>query len=655
MYVRLWEKEVVKVLFPSLLAVFLFVFALNQIVLPTFRENLFDKKKETIREVTEVVLDILAYYRHLQESGQVNQQQAQNSAIQQIKNLRYGREKKDYFWINDMSPEMIMHPYRTDLEGKDLSSFVDSQGKKLFVDLVSIVEDNGSGYLDYMWQWKDTPSTVVPKISFVKAFVPWNWIIGTGVYVEDVEKEISLLVKKMVSYTILIFVLVCLLSFYIIRQSLIAAERRNGIEVQLRKHKEDLVKLVDERTVELLESNKQLTGEISRRKIMEKNACRAHKMEAVGTLAGGIAHDFNNILQAILGFAEISLLSVDGKSNIGRNIQNILQAGLRGRDLVSQILTFSKATLLEERRENFCLQSAVSEALRFLQSTLPANVEINQSINQDCRLVYASYTQIQQIVLNLCTNANHAMGEKEGIISVSLAEKNLSKEDRREFPELLQDSYVVLSIDDNGCGMKENTLERIFDPYFTTKKHGEGTGLGLASVLGIVKSHNGAIRVTSQYGKGSQFQIFFPVSDGNETVDPVGDVVDFEVIPKLSKNVLFVDDESMIVELGKLYLEKAGCTVTGCNSSIKAYDIFKVAPSRFDVVVTDQTMPAMTGMELSRKLLELRPDIPIILTTGYSDVVDEELARSVGIKEYLTKPLTIAQLIHTIQRVLSQE
>lgn len=244
------------------------------------------------------------------------------------------------------------------------------------------------------------------------------------------------------------------------------------------------------------------------------------------------------------------------------------------------------------------------------------------------------------------------MEKKGGIISVSLDEKILSKEDKVEFPELLQDRHVVLSVDDKGCGMNENTLERIFDPYFTTKKHRGGTGLGLASVQGIVKSYNGAIRVNSQYGKGSQFQILFPVSDGNETVDHLGEVADSAVVPKLSKNVLFVDDESMIVELGKLYLEKAGCTVTACDSSIKAYDMFKEAPGRFDVVITDQTMPAMTGIELSRKLLELRSDIPIVLTTGYSDVVDEELARSVGVKEYLMKPLTIAQLIHTIQRVL---
>lgn len=330
MYVRFWEKEVTKVLFPSLVAVFLFAFTLYQIMLPAFRENLFDKKKEAIREVTQVVFDILVYYQYLQESGQLNQQQAQNSAIQQIKSLRYGKEKKDYFWINDMNPEMIMHPYRSDLEGKDLSNFVDSQGKKLFVDMVSIAEARGEGYLDYLWQWQDNPSNVVPKLSFVKAFSPWSWVVGTGVYVEEVDNEIRLLAKEMVSYSMVIFALVCLLSFYIVRQSLIAAERRNNIEMQLRKHKEHLAKLVGERTAELLEANKQLTREISQRKILEKTICQAHKMEAVGTLAGGIAHDFNNILQAILGFAEISLFSVDGESNIGKNIQKIIQAGQRG-------------------------------------------------------------------------------------------------------------------------------------------------------------------------------------------------------------------------------------------------------------------------------------------------------------------------------------
>ncbi len=374
---------------------------------------------------------------------------------------------------------------------------------------------------------------------------------------------------------------------------------------------------------------------------------QAQKMEAIGTLAGGIAHDFNNILYAMLGYAELSMIEVPKDSDIYQNLSEIVKGGKRAADLVRQILTFCRKA--EQEKKTVQLQPIVKEALKLMRGTLPTTIDIRQQINPHCRPILADITQIHQVVVNLCTNAFHAMREQGGVLSVSLTEVDKAKAPH-ELQDLPVEEFVKLSIADTGSGIDQKILERIFDPYFTTKRHGEGTGLGLSTVHGIVKSHGGTITVRSTPGHGSCFNVYLPVLKEKPALS-----LEFETmaLPKVHGRFLFVDDEETIAELGGKILKQIGAEAEVFTNSIAALAAFIAAPEAFDAVITDQTMPGLTGMELAKKILEIRPDIPIILTTGFSENVSEELAKTVGIKEYILKPLSLEVIAWTVSKLLS--
>lgn len=386
--------------------------------------------------------------------------------------------------------------------------------------------------------------------------------------------------------------------------------------------------------------------DISERKQMESFLFHAQKMEAIGTLAGGVAHDFNNILYAIMGYAEISMLDLAEHSPLQRNLEEIVKATKRAADLVKQILSFSRK--VEHKREPLDLQPIIKETLKLLRGTLPTTIEIKKQLDPQCCAVVGDATQIHQILMNLCTNAFHAMRDKGGILTVGLEEIHITSQNKA-FPELTPGCYAKISIQDTGTGMDKKTIDRIFDPYFTTKEFGEGTGLGLASVHGIVKSHGGKITVESVPGEGSVFNVYFktihqaPVS---------ADILSIERLPSLKGRVLFVDDEPMIKAVGETTLKQFGCEVSAFTNSLEALDTFRAEPKSFDLVITDQTMPGLTGDELATAILKLRPDIPIVLTTGYSDKIDAQHAKKIGIKEFILKPLTLKTLAQTAVKFL---
>ncbi|MCB2181934.1 MAG: cache domain-containing protein [Desulfobulbaceae bacterium] len=898
------EKEVVKILLPSMLAVLLFIVSQFCLTVPDVKNNLLTKKKEMISEVTQVAFSILNYYHGLEKDNILSREEAQKRAMLQIKALRYGKEQKDYFWINDTNPKMVMHPYRPELDGQDMSEFADPRGKHLFVEFVKTVEASESGYVDYLWQWKDNPYLIVPKKSFVKSFEPWNWIIGTGVYLKDVDEEIGILIKKIVSYSTLILLLVTLISLYIVRQGMHAAATRKNHEEQLRRHRDHLEALVKIRTKDLESANENLSEEvrvrkqiaeelryqhaflqnviesipypfcvinindfsismtngasrklarsdaqfcytmlhnsdgpcrgtnqtcplhqikkqkksvvvehvhytsdndplrffelhchpifdqygnvvqmiesaidvterrrveknlhlseeryrklietaidaifvsdmetekiiqvnksaekllgipseeiigqtqsqllyppdkssefsesfkkhclngqgilnglsvrhsdghhipveigvstakwgerkvvhgifrdITERKKLENNLCQAQKLEAVGTLAGGIAHDFNNILTAILGFSEMTHIELPDGSKAKNHLYKVIQASRRARDLVSQILTFSAFPHGREGKKSILLQNCVRDALKLLRSTIPTTIELKHNLDPECPPVIANFTQVQQVIFNLCTNAYHAMRDSGGVMQIDVYLQEVT-EDLAAPLKVDSGKYAVLSVKDTGVGMDNETLSRIFDPYFTTKKIHEGTGLGLASVQGVVKSHNGGLRVQSEVGHGSCFEVYFPLSGHAPTQPCEEDDLDPSELPRICKTVLFVDDEQMLVQLGKMYLERVGCFVTACGNSLEAFEKFKNNPDFYDIVVSDQTMPGMTGLDLAKEIKEIRPDIPFIIATGYSDMINEKNAKAKGADEFLMKPLTLRKLLCTIEKVL---
>ena len=372
---------------------------------------------------------------------------------------------------------------------------------------------------------------------------------------------------------------------------------------------------------------------------------QAQKMEAIGTLAGGIAHDFNNILGVILGCAELALIDAPPNSQYVKDLEKIKAAGNRARDLVQQILAFSRQVEIE--RIPLTLQSLIKEALKMLRPSIPSTIEIQDDINPSCGVVLADPTQVHQILMNLCTNANHAMEASGGVLTIKLQPVHIDEKYRIPPLNISPGEYVELTVSDTGTGIGPDIIDKIFDPYFTTKGLSKGTGMGLAIIHGIITEYGGAITVDSKPGDGSSFHVYFPVVEKNE----VSFCQDTEDIPHGEGHILLIDDEELLVDLGQTMLERLGYKVTVCCSSLDALTTFQNSPEDFDIVITDQTMPEMTGSDLARRMLQIRPDIPIILCTGYSNVIDNETARSLGIKRFVLKPLTmkkIAQLLHEV-------
>lgn len=373
-------------------------------------------------------------------------------------------------------------------------------------------------------------------------------------------------------------------------------------------------------------------------------------MEAIGTLAGGIAHDFNNILMPIMGYAELMKMSASEDEDQIFCIEQILQAARRAKALVKQILAFSRQK--EQETEAINLSLSIQETLKLLRASLPSTIEIKIKIETEQDIVSADATQIHQVLMNLCTNASQAMKHNDGILEVGLADhkgkmKGWSLDQLKENKE-----YVVLWVKDNGTGIPRKVMERVFDPFFTTKKQGEGTGMGLSVVHGIVNSYDGAISVTTEMNEGTTFFIYLPRTMAEQSIS--------EQINEIgamgqSETILFVDDERMIVDMVERLLINQGYHVITHDSGIDALEDFKSDPDLIDMVITDQTMPGMTGSEMAKEMLNIRPDLPIILCTGYSETLSPEQAKEIGILEYVMKPFVPREIAALIRKYLNAE
>lgn len=424
-------------------------------------------------------------------------------------------------------------------------------------------------------------------------------------------------------------------------------------EALLKQYSEHLEILVRKRTSELINANSALRREIEERKQMEsanvelfQQLLHAQKMEAIGTMAGGIAHDFNNILTAILGFSELAQERLPAKNPVNDHLKEIITASLRAKHLVMQILTFRHKTDEQQRVKPDII---VREVLKLFRAMIPSSIQIHQKIETNCGYVSMAPTHIHQIIMNLCTNAYHAMKETGGALSISLKTTNITEGGKETEFGLKPGSYLLLTVKDTGHGMDETIQERIFEPYFTTKKEGEGTGLGLSVINGIIKKHHGYINVFSEPGKGSTFRIFLPRETGEEK--PL-DTDETDPVPKGSEHILIVDDEAVLANMWKQHLEFLGYRVTTFTNSPEALRQFKKRPEVFDLVMTDMNMPNITGRNLSRKLLDIRSDIPIILCTGYDEILTEKEAAALGVKAFFFKPVLIKELAGTIRKVL---
>ncbi|EMS80990.1 sensor histidine kinase [Desulfotignum phosphitoxidans] len=389
------------------------------------------------------------------------------------------------------------------------------------------------------------------------------------------------------------------------------------------------------------------TFEIQRNEFNHQLA-ELQKMKTLGILSGGIAHDFNNILSPIIGYTDLCLSIIPEEHEIRHFLSRIRKASVRAQDLVKQILTFS--TQVEQKNVRLKMGGVVNEALQLLKATLPATIEIKQHIAPRLSPILADPTQIHQVIMNLCTNAYHAMKKNGGILSVSLDQKKIDPKSLGDQHHLAPGPYIRLTVSDTGHGMDKETLEKIFEPYFTTKKKGTGTGLGLSITHGIVTRMKGHISVTSTPDQGTCFNIYLPQIIVEDT--PVHFVTD-NSIPSGSESILVVDDDELILDLITETLQRLGYDITACNDSTLAYDTFCRTPDAFDLIITDMTMPGMTGVDLAHATLKIRPDIPIVLCTGYSDTIDENMAKAIGFKSFLMKPVGVQQLATCLRKMLN--
>ncbi|MCK9294989.1 MAG: PAS domain-containing protein [Desulfobulbaceae bacterium] len=419
-------------------------------------------------------------------------------------------------------------------------------------------------------------------------------------------------------------------------------EFRNTIDQQWYECRDQAIRWPDGRMVRM-----EIATNITARKRLEEELFQARKMEAIGTLAGGIAHDFNNILTAILGYAELAKTDIANEQQTREDLDEVIIGAKRARDLIRQILTFSRKST--HQLEPLAPYLIIKESLKLLRSSLPSSMEIRQNIDTSCGTILADPTKIQQVLVNLCTNARQAMENEQGVLTVSLLRKELREDEVG--PGMSAGPFIELMVSDTGRGMDQETAKRIFEPFFTTKGLGN-TGMGLAMVHGIVQDYHGMIKVESEVGQGTVFRVYFPAIAVNKA-EGGGKEEQQQPITGGKERILVVDDESVIVRMLTTTLEKLGYRVTGKTGSLEALEEFRAAPGNFDLIITDQTMPGLSGTGLAQEALKIRPAMPIILCTGYNPLVSEEKIKELGIRAFAMKPLDNKKLAQLIRDVLA--
>lgn len=590
----------------------------------------------------------------------------QQEVLERIAKIRFGND--GYIFVVDFNGTTLMNDTQWELIGKNIWDLTDPNGVKVIQEERRAAEKKDGDFIRYMWN-KPTQSKPAAKISFVKGYKNWKWIIGAGAYLDDVEtiivrekeilqrkafQQISLLFFSIVASILLMLFVARFLTRKIEREFNVFADffekasaRAEVIDVDNLRFREfqRLASSANAMVKKQKEAEQRRLEAETEKQNVEMKLRQGQKMEAIGTLAGGIAHDFNNILSVILGYAEMAKEDVLPDSEVAEYMEEINIAGNRAKNLVQQILAFSRQSKVE--RIILEPQPIIKEVLKMLRSSIPSTILIKEDISPECGTIEADPMQLYQVMMNVCTNAFHAMEESGGMLRVQL---QVAEKVPTELVDVehSKEAFIELIISDSGYGVKTEIIDKIFDPFFTTKEQGKGTGMGLAIAYGIIRDYGGTITVESEVRKGSTFHIYIPQSK-NKATSPPEPVIE---VPKGHERILFVDDEKLLCTTNKRMLERLGYQVTVKLCGVDALDLFSRQPDQFDVVITDQTMPRMTGIDLAQKLLMIRPDIPIILCTGYSSQIDEKGAKEKGIREFALKPLSMEQIARLIRKVL---
>jgi signal transduction histidine kinase/nitrogen-specific signal transduction histidine kinase/ActR/RegA family two-component response regulator len=596
----------------------------------------------------------------------------QKRILDRIAGIRFGKD--GYIFVVTFDGVTLMNDTQRDVIGKNMWELTDPNGVKVIQEERKAVENQEGGFINYVWN-KPSEAKPAAKISFIRGIKDWQWMIGAGVYVDEIDKIIFQNRKsleervrhqliKVASLLLFLIGATYLTARYIanrIDKSLIAfssffqkaAEESTKIDLKGINFSEfEALALSANGMIKKREqAERSLRENIAERERLEARLRQAQKMEAIGTLAGGIAHDFNNVLLPIMGHAEMLMMGLPSDSHIQYNLQQIYQAGSRAKDMVRQILAFSRKDRQEKNPVR--LGQIIADAVSLLRGSLPATIDIQYDIKTKEDKILANPTQIHQVILNLCTNASHAMCEKGGELRIEL-DDFVFLGSVNMFRHVAPGRYLRLIVRDSGTGIEHDIMGKIFEPYFTTKGPGEGTGMGLAVVHGIVLDHKGDIAVESEPGEGATITILLPVYESIENSENINVQSPVE-IKKGNEKILLVDDEKIVVDVLKTMLENLGYQVTARTSSVEAFEAFRNNPHRFDLIITDMTMPNMTGKDLAAEVLAVSPGMPIILCTGFSERMDEESARAMGIKAFIMKPVMIDQLAAVVREVLDRE
>ncbi len=725
---------------PALGAVFLFVFIIFYYILPGYHKSLLDGKRATVTEVTKAVWSILNEYDKEVKAGTISLKDAQESAKKQISNMRYGPEMKDYVWINDMHPYMIMHPYRTDLNGSDLSNFEDPSGTRLFVEAVKQVRENGGGFIEYEWQWQDNPDRMVPKLSYVKGFEPWGWVIGSGLYINDVNDDIERITSDARRASFLIFLIIFLVMLFIVtsniritKRTIIAESSRRQSEKRFQtvinstkdgmvaidrsgiitmfnpaaeemfgytqketigkdidilipeqykdKHKEYVLSYFSTgapsgaigKTIELPATKKNgdefkielslsegsfeeepfvlaVIRDITRRKELENQLQQSQKMESIGRLAGGIAHDFNNLLTAILGNAELALMTLEPGDEFYEDLEEIVQNSKRAANLTGQLLAFSRKQVVTPKKID--CNTLLINMDRLLRRLITENIELVTLTADSLWLVNIDSGQMEQVLTNLVLNASDAMPDG-GTLTIKTTNMVVEPEDADTYPDIQPGEYMMLTVRDTGNGIGENILPHIFEPFFTTKMLGKGSGLGLATCYGIIKQNDGNIYVESTLGEGTMFTVMLPRAGQDEgNFDATDESTE---INGGSETLLIAEDEESVRKMIHRVLGQYGYTVVESSHGEEGLRVAETMEKRPDLLITDLIMPQMGGKELSEKLRAKYPDLPVIFMSGYTD--DNIIKKNVKehLFDFIHKPFTPNEIARKVREVLDRQ
>ncbi len=729
-------NDFIILMIPVLLLMTILFLIFFLLVIPGLEQKFLNTKRENCKNFVKLALSDLKSREDEVNKQLIDKKVAQIRAVKRLREYRYGKDSKNYFWIIGSDGRILMHPYRTDLERVDPAKVALMKNEKLlvylFTNMQEIARRSDGGFIEYFWSWKDDPGRFGKKQSYVKLFKPWNWVVGTGVYLDDVKKELSYIKNNVLLIGILLVVVSGIFVFFLSLMNSGAKKREKealnklilneskfrsifdfspiGIAInkldtgkylsvnsaflkitQLSRQKimdmtwEDTgifpgfsdgnspEKIIQKDSVESMELNYKATDisrnllysaviinydnepavlsmiiDITLQKKMEEELRQSQKLEVVGQLAGGIAHDFNNMLTGILGGAEILAMKLDDESPLQKSVGLILKGARRASDLTRKLLGFSRNN--EVHFSHFNVHNVLDEAIEMLEPSIDKNIILKKDWLSEFSTVYGDKSMLQNVFLNLGLNSRDSMPEG-GVLSFRTADVYLDDSFCKKYGYLYScGGFIEIDVSDSGTGMSDETLQKIYDPFFTTKPEGKGTGLGLSMVYRTVRDHSGIISVYSEVGTGTVFKIYLPSEKGIEGEKCTEDTVAYG-----KGMVLIIDDEEVVRTNTMTFLENLGYNAESASDGYEGIDIFSKEPDKFDLIILDLIMPGLNGIETCRKMKEYNPDIRILFSSGFNREISYKEIIECGGCGFIQKPYQFIPFSKAVAEALCYE